>query len=127
MAWHNLSKLVDLIIVKLRDFGHSECKVAIFDDNKRDCIINKEQSGVIRTNCIDCLDRTNVVQSVIARNAMLYQLYEVKRFFILRPIFALNQMEILLRVYPRISKKLSGTFGLKMLTRYHFFIVVLEH
>merc|ERR1719327_2321304 len=26
------------------------------------------QSGVFRTNCIDCLDRTNVVQSMLARN-----------------------------------------------------------
>lgn len=81
MAWHNLSKLVDIIIVKLRNFGHSECKVNILDDNKRECIISREQNGVIRTNCIDCLDRTNVVQSVIGRNAMLNQLYEVKKLF----------------------------------------------
>ena len=26
-----------------------------------------EQRGIFRTNCIDCLDRTNVVQSAIAR------------------------------------------------------------
>ena len=25
-------------------------------------IQNNEQSGVVRTNCIDCLDRTNVAQ-----------------------------------------------------------------
>ena len=29
------------------------------------------QKGVFRTNCMDCLDRTNVVQSVIARQLML--------------------------------------------------------
>ncbi len=29
------------------------------------------QSGVIRTNCIDCLDRTNVVQGVLARKVGL--------------------------------------------------------
>ncbi|KAK9948257.1 hypothetical protein M0R45_003842 [Rubus argutus] len=28
----------------------------------------KEQLGVVRTNCIDCLDRTNVTQSMIGRN-----------------------------------------------------------
>jgi hypothetical protein len=27
----------------------------------------KRQSGVMRINCIDCLDRTNVVQGVFAR------------------------------------------------------------
>lgn len=32
------------------------------------------QVGVIRTNCIDCLDRTNVVQSVIARRILGDQL-----------------------------------------------------
>ena len=29
-----------------------------------------EQMGVFRINCIDCLDRTNVVQTAIARIAM---------------------------------------------------------
>lgn len=28
----------------------------------------REQTGVIRTNCVDCLDRTNVVQSAISQN-----------------------------------------------------------
>lgn len=28
------------------------------------------QEGVIRSNCVDCLDRTNVVQTVFARNAL---------------------------------------------------------
>ena len=32
------------------------------------------QTCVIRTNCIDCLDRTNVVQSTIGRWALLYQI-----------------------------------------------------
>lgn len=30
----------------------------------------KTQSGVMRINCIDCLDRTNVVQGVLARKAL---------------------------------------------------------
>ncbi|XP_078670438.1 phosphatidylinositide phosphatase SAC2-like isoform X3 [Branchiostoma floridae x Branchiostoma belcheri] len=33
-----------------------------------------EQQGVFRTNCMDCLDRTNVVQSAIARTVMEIQL-----------------------------------------------------
>jgi hypothetical protein len=35
------------------------------------------QEGVIRTNCMDCLDRTNVVQSLIARRSLLAQLKAV--------------------------------------------------
>jgi len=33
------------------------------------------QQGVCRTNCIDCLDRTNAAQSVIAKYALGYQLH----------------------------------------------------
>ncbi len=31
------------------------------------------QDGVFRTNCIDCLDRTNVVQSLLARRNLQEQ------------------------------------------------------
>lgn len=33
------------------------------------------QSAVIRTNCIDCLDRTNVVQSVFAKSMLFRELF----------------------------------------------------
>lgn len=33
-----------------------------------------QQRGVFRVNCIDCLDRTNVVQSAFARNVLTSQL-----------------------------------------------------
>ncbi len=32
------------------------------------------QQGVFRTNCIDCLDRTNVVQSMLAQKCLESQL-----------------------------------------------------
>ncbi|KAI9184460.1 Phosphoinositide phosphatase sac1 [Blastocladiella emersonii ATCC 22665] len=35
------------------------------------------QSGVVRTNCIDCLDRTNVVQSVLAKHVLVAQLRDL--------------------------------------------------
>ena len=34
----------------------------------REGLVLGRQSGVFRTNCIDCLDRTNVVQIMLARN-----------------------------------------------------------
>jgi len=34
----------------------------------REGAVLARQSGVFRTNCIDCLDRTNVVQSLLARS-----------------------------------------------------------
>ncbi len=39
-------------------------------ENKR-CL----QEGVPRTNCVDCLDRTNVGQFVIGKVALAHQLY----------------------------------------------------
>ena len=35
----------------------------------------KLQNGVARTNCIDCLDRTNAAQFVIGKCALGYQLH----------------------------------------------------
>jgi hypothetical protein len=39
--------------------------------------VTSSQSGVVRTNCIDCLDRTNVVQGLIARYVLTKQLREM--------------------------------------------------
>ncbi|XP_021907955.1 phosphoinositide phosphatase SAC6-like isoform X2 [Carica papaya] len=40
----------------------------------------KEQLGIIRTNCIDCLDRTNVTQSMIGRKMLEIQLRRIGVF-----------------------------------------------
>lgn len=39
--------------------------------------ISSTQKAVYRTNCIDCLDRTNVVQSAIAKKILEKQLQEL--------------------------------------------------
>ncbi|PSS00390.1 Phosphoinositide phosphatase [Actinidia chinensis var. chinensis] len=40
----------------------------------------EEQIGVVRTNCIDCLDRTNVTQSMIGRKMLEFQLRRIGVF-----------------------------------------------
>ncbi|KAL9247594.1 hypothetical protein vseg_021011 [Gypsophila vaccaria] len=40
----------------------------------------EEQRGVVRTNCIDCLDRTNVTQSMIGRKMLEFQLRRIGVF-----------------------------------------------
>ncbi|KAI8458463.1 SacI homology domain-containing protein [Phakopsora pachyrhizi] len=60
MHYENVSNLIDLITVKLEQFGY----FSIGEDEI------KIQRGVIRSNCIDCLDRTNVIQSSIAKNLL---------------------------------------------------------
>jgi hypothetical protein len=39
--------------------------------------VSKRQGGVHRTNCIDCLDRTNVVQGLLGRKALEAALTQV--------------------------------------------------
>lgn len=59
MRWHRLQILMDQLTENLNIMNY-------FKINK-EREITQYQNGVIRTNCIDCLDRTNVVQSMIAR------------------------------------------------------------
>ncbi|XP_010675806.3 phosphoinositide phosphatase SAC7 isoform X5 [Beta vulgaris subsp. vulgaris] len=40
----------------------------------------EEQTGIVRTNCIDCLDRTNVTQSMIGRKMLEFQLRRIGIF-----------------------------------------------
>ncbi|KAI5477835.1 protein of inositol phosphatase family [Pseudohyphozyma bogoriensis] len=58
MKYENISKLISELYGDLEDIG---CFWST------DSQIYSLQSGAVRTNCIDCLDRTNVVQSAIAR------------------------------------------------------------
>lgn len=44
--------------------------------NSTDGVI-KKQTSVVRTNCMDCLDRTNVVQSSLAKWVLTNQLREL--------------------------------------------------
>ncbi|KAI9304517.1 SacI homology domain-containing protein [Cunninghamella echinulata] len=59
MQWHRIQILIDDLGQKLEDAGYY-----YYDENKN---IEKTQTGVARTNCIDCLDRTNVVQTMLAK------------------------------------------------------------
>lgn len=46
-----------------------------FFHNGRNFADMRVQNGVCRTNCIDCLDRTNAAQSVIGKKVLGYQLH----------------------------------------------------
>lgn len=72
MKWENLSKLVAIVKDKMISYGHfiAEMQVGFGQReliNSQTCRIESRQTGVMRTNCMDCLDRTNVVQSVFSR------------------------------------------------------------
>ena len=63
--WANLSKLVKQVDKDFRSHG-------FFCRNPTGVV--GYQNGVIRTNCMDNLDRTNVVQSLFARRSLLIQM-----------------------------------------------------
>ncbi|ELP85825.1 suppressor of actin, putative [Entamoeba invadens IP1] len=62
--YENVERLIQIVS---SDLINQRC----FVKNKNNEVI-QTQSGVVRTNCIDCLDRTNVVQSSIGK-AMLQE------------------------------------------------------
>jgi len=39
--------------------------------------VGKDQTGVLRVNCVDCLDRTNTAQFIAGKCALGYQLYSL--------------------------------------------------
>ncbi|KAM0180346.1 hypothetical protein ACHAPC_007663 [Botrytis cinerea] len=65
MKFENVSLLMEILDKKLDSFSHT-----VETDGK---LVSK-QNGVLRTNCMDCLDRTNVVQSAVAKRALEMQL-----------------------------------------------------
>jgi hypothetical protein len=109
MHFENVSRLMDT----LEPFATATGWTIIANDQ-----IQHKQSGVLRTNCMDCLDRTNVVQSMIGRfilSRMLVDLglmragesaEEDKAFeFLFRNVWADNA--------DVVSKSYSGTGALK--------------
>ena len=64
MKFENVSLLMNSLGKKLDSFGHT-----VEVDGQQ----LSRQSGVLRTNCMDCLDRTNVVQSACGRRALELQ------------------------------------------------------
>ena len=60
----------------MEDIAEDVLKTTNFFHNGDDTSDNvKMQNGVARTNCIDCLDRTNAAQFVIGKLALGYQLH----------------------------------------------------
>lgn len=70
MRFENVSRLFAEIGEVLDGFGYSK----IVDGSNGGTEVQRRQGGILRTNCMDCLDRTNVVQSAAARRALAAQL-----------------------------------------------------
>ena len=72
--WDRLENLLHDVTPLLEDHGYfSAAPNSNFTEKWK---IHSVQDGVIRTNCMDCLDRTNVVQSIFGRYVLFNQLRE---------------------------------------------------
>ncbi|XP_007899882.1 phosphatidylinositol-3-phosphatase SAC1-B [Callorhinchus milii] len=69
MRWERLQILLDQVAEQQDEFGY------FLVDSEGSILL--QQEGVFRTNCIDCLDRTNVVQSLIAHRSVQSQLQRI--------------------------------------------------
>ncbi|KAI8746472.1 phosphatidylinositide phosphatase SAC1, partial [Biomphalaria glabrata] len=109
MRWDRLSILMERLKPDMKKFGY-------FMELKGSVV--KLQGGVFRTNCIDCLDRTNVVQSLIAKEILQEQLVKLG---LLRSEKELQDQKAFDAIFKNvwadnadvISKEYAGTGALK--------------
>lgn len=81
LRWHRAEILLDQLKPGLVKGGYFRA-ADMPGDTQGQLEVRYQQTAVVRTNCMDCLDRTNVVQSMIARWTLTRQLVDVG---ILRP------------------------------------------
>ena len=78
MHFENVSKLIALIgQAEWAHQGHFQATVvsaSVGGVRRQQWTAVKQQQGVFRSNCIDCLDRTNVVQAAFAQHVLEQQL-----------------------------------------------------
>jgi hypothetical protein len=92
MKYENLSKLMKEKVVEngLKNYSYTHLIFdskniilnkkldEIFHDKNTNLKYEKIQLGIFRNNCMDCLDRTNVSQSVLGRFTLHKMLFELK-------------------------------------------------
>lgn len=76
LKWHRAQVLLDQLIGGLEK-GQYFRGLDMPADAQGRLEVRNQQSAVVRTNCMDCLDRTNVVQTMLARWTLTRQLIDV--------------------------------------------------
>lgn len=81
------------------------------------------QHGIVRTNCVDCLDRTNTAQFVLGHVAIGYQLHAIGLLANTKLSFD-SKVSKVLRVSPTV---LSNSFPFKDLFGEHGDMLALQY
>lgn len=82
--WNHLKELLTQVMPTLKEHGY--CRL---DWKSGRFQYTRSQTGVVRTNCMDCLDRTNVVQSMFGRFLLFHALQQTTKGSISAAIIAL--------------------------------------
>lgn len=77
MKYENLARLLDMVSREIENYGYFHMETQNSGTTERRVSRKNAQKGLFRTNCMDCLDRTNVVQSVIGRQVLLQWLIKL--------------------------------------------------
>lgn len=110
MRWDRLSLLMDQVAEMQDELGY------FLVDSAGKVVTSQE--GVFRSNCMDCLDRTNVVQSLLARRSLQAQL---QRLGVLHVGQKLEEQDEFEKIYKNswadnanaCAKQYAGTGALK--------------
>ncbi|EUB61703.1 Phosphatidylinositide phosphatase SAC1 [Echinococcus granulosus] len=76
LKWDRVHTFIDRLEPELAAMGQLRLSAPSSRESLQDAVVLTQQCGVFRTNCIDCLDRTNVLQSVLAQRALIAALRE---------------------------------------------------
>lgn len=117
LRWDRALVLLDRLMAALLE-GQYFRGVGLPGDSQGRLDVRNKQVNVVRTNCMDCLDRTNVVQTMLARWTLTRQLTDIG---VLKPGETADDDEAFKSLFRNIwadnadvvSKSYSGTGALK--------------
>ena len=117
LRWHRALMLLDRLMATLLA-GQYFRGLGLPGDSQGRLDVRNQQINVVRTNCMDCLDRTNVVQTMLARWTLTRQLTDIG---VLKPGETADDDETFKLLFQNIwadnadviSKSYSGTGALK--------------
>ena len=115
LQWHRAQLLLDKLPLEKQQYFRGVDMPADLEGRLE---VRNHQTSVVRTNCMDCLDRTNVVQSMLARYALNRQLADLGVLSRGETFTSDADFEILFRKLwadnaDVVSKSYSGTGALK--------------
>lgn len=73
--------------------------------------IGRDQTGLVRVNCVDCLDRTNTAQFIMGKCALGYQLYVMGILDTPHVPFECDTMRLLEEAYEDLGDSQAVQYG----------------